>query len=181
MLARKRWLPAWGKTRTFLRFGVLAKVRFYTKRSPETGYRFLAVGSSREVLEALAPECHQQKTERRNPVALADEWQHPLDTGEVGSRAALARRLGVSRAYVSQTLRLLHMSPEAQQTILAWGDPVAGRHVGLHTLRALASLPLVEQERKVAALPKGSPAADVRADASTILNQPSFLTVQRPR
>ncbi|MBI4311117.1 MAG: hypothetical protein HY681_04975 [Chloroflexi bacterium] len=99
--------PRGGKTRTFLRFSVLAKVRFYAKRSPETGYRFLTGGSSREILAALAPESHLQKAERRNPLALAEEWQQLLDTGQVGSRAALARKLGVSRAHVTQTLRLL--------------------------------------------------------------------------
>lgn len=34
----------------------------------------------------------------------AEEWRRALATGEVGSRAALARREGVSRAWVTKVL-----------------------------------------------------------------------------
>ncbi|MEY4583132.1 MAG: hypothetical protein RL701_7835, partial [Pseudomonadota bacterium] len=37
--------------------------------------------------------------------ARADEWRQQLESGAVSSRAALARREGVSRAYVTQVLR----------------------------------------------------------------------------
>lgn len=36
--------------------------------------------------------------------ARADEWRRALASGEVGSRAALARREGVSRAWVTKVL-----------------------------------------------------------------------------
>jgi hypothetical protein len=127
--------PRGGKLRTILRFTVLARVRFYTKRSPETGYRFLGLGSSRNALTDLSRDFHQQNKHRRNPVALAREWQRLLDTGVVPSRAALAREMGVSRAHVSQVLSLLRLSTEEQQEVLALGDPMVGKGVGVHTLR----------------------------------------------
>jgi hypothetical protein len=130
-----------GKIRTVLRFTVLARVRFYTKRSPEAGYRFLGLGSSRNALADLSRDSHQQNKHRRNPVALAHEWQRLLDTGVVPSRAALARELCVSRAHVTQVLGLLRLSPEEQQAVLGLGDPIAGRRLGVHALRSLPFLP----------------------------------------
>ncbi len=37
----------------------------------------------------------------------AREWQRQLDTGEIGSRSAIARREGLSRARVTQLMNLL--------------------------------------------------------------------------
>lgn len=77
---------------------------------------------------------------RRNPVALALDWQQRLDTGEVSSRAELARQLGVSSAYVSRVLGLLHLTPDARSLILTIGDPIKGNGFGIHTLRSLLHL-----------------------------------------
>jgi len=49
--------------------------------------------------------------------ARADEWRRALASGEVGSRAALARREGVSRAWVT---RVLGRSPTR---LARWGAP----------------------------------------------------------
>ncbi len=84
-----------------------------------------------------------------NPIALAQAWQLRLDAGAVKSRADLARQLGVSRAHVTQVLRLLLIAPQARDAILSLGDPIEGRIVGVHTLRSLASLPAEEQERRI--------------------------------
>ena len=49
---------------------------------------------------------------RANPVRLAGEWKRAMEErGE--SRADLARRLGISRARVTQVLSVLDLSPEA--------------------------------------------------------------------
>ena len=54
------------------------------------------------------------RQERRNPVALALDWQQRLDSGEFTTRAELARELGVTRAHVTQVLSLLHLVPEVR-------------------------------------------------------------------
>ncbi len=82
-------------------------------------------------------------------MVLALGWQRQLETGEAKSRADLARQLGVSRAHVTQVLRLLRMAPRAKEAVLDLGDPVNGRVVGAHTLRSIARLPIEEQERLV--------------------------------
>ena len=81
-----------------------------------------------------------------NPIVVARGWQQLLDTGEALSKADLARQLGVSRAHVTQTLRLLIIDPEVQQTILDLGDPIKSGSLGMHTLRSLCSLSPEEQK-----------------------------------
>ncbi len=68
-------------------------------------------------------------------------WQRELDVGEVDSRAALARREGLSRARVTQVMKLLDLVPEVQAVVL--GD--RGAEVAL-SVRELRDLALVEPE-----------------------------------
>jgi hypothetical protein len=48
----------------------------------------------------------------RNPVTLAHEWNGMITNGECASLSALARRLGISRARVTQVLHLLKLTPQ---------------------------------------------------------------------
>ena len=90
---------------------------------------------------------------RRNPIHLALEWQRILDDGKAKSRADLVRMLRVSRAHITQVLRLFRLAPAAKEAIfLALGDPITGRIVGAHTLRGLAKLPAEGQQREIARL-----------------------------
>lgn len=89
---------------------------------------------------------------RRNPIHLALEWKRALDEGRVNSKADLARHLGVSRAHVTQVLRLLCIAPEAKEAIVALGDSMEGRIVGGHTLRSLAKLSAEGQQREITRL-----------------------------
>ena len=100
---------------------------------------------------------HPSKTrppskEYPNPIVLAEAWQRRLESGAAKSRADLAHQLGVSRAHVTQVLRLLLLAPQAKEAVLALGDPIKGRVVGAHTLRSLAKLPDDQQERGISAL-----------------------------
>ena len=92
-------------------------------------------------------------------MALARAWQRELDAGAAKSKADLSRQLGVSRAHVTQILRLLDLAPGARDAVMALGDPMEGRIVGGHTLRSLATLPAEEQKRRVSAI-IGPTAAD---------------------
>jgi hypothetical protein len=80
-----------------------------------------------------------------NPLALAQDWHQRLETGQAATRADLARQLGVSRAHVTQVLRLLNLSPEAKEAILSLGNPIESRVIGQHALRSLVRLPGDEQ------------------------------------
>jgi hypothetical protein len=48
---------------------------------------------------------HKPGRARPDPNARAREWRRMLDAGEVANQAELARRVGVSRARVTQVLR----------------------------------------------------------------------------
>jgi len=63
------------------------------------------------------------------------------------SGANLARRLGISRARISQVLRLLDLTPEAVETIAALGDPLPMPIVTERSLRVLIGLPIDDQIR----------------------------------
>lgn len=60
---------------------------------------------------------------------------------------------------MTQVLRLLRLPQEVQQAILALGDPIEGKQIGVHTLRDLSRVSTPEQERRVAELVQGRPAA----------------------
>ena len=83
----------------------------------------------------------------RNPVALAQEWNRRISTGELSSRAHLARDIGVSRAHVTQVLSLLLLSSEAQDLVLGLGNGACG--LGIHALRALLRLPASQQVDRI--------------------------------
>ena len=85
----------------------------------------------------------------RNPMFLAQERQLLLDGDRIGSRASLARRPGVSRAHVTQVLRLLKLAPEVHERLRSLGDPTDGLNVGVHTLQSLTGLPAGEQMARV--------------------------------
>lgn len=85
---------------------------------------------------------------RLNPVQLAREWCASMDErGE--SRADLARRLGVSRARVTQVLQVLDLDPAALELIERIARPAVVSERGL---RALKNLPPEAQQEHAAQL-----------------------------
>jgi hypothetical protein len=97
-------------------------------------------------------KARSQPKRYRNPLFVAQEWQHLLDSGVVASRVDLARQLGVSRAYVTQVLQLLELAPEVREKVACLGDPTEELVIGSHTLRSLTGLPVREQEARVSQL-----------------------------
>jgi hypothetical protein len=75
--------------------------------------------------------------------------------GTCASRADVARRLGVSRARVTQVLGLLALAPAVVAAVAALGDPLPGPAVSERALRPLLGLPADEQERALRELPRG--------------------------
>lgn len=77
---------------------------------------------ARKERNALNPKRLRQY---RNPIILAQEWQRRLTNGDSSSPAELAWKLGVSRAHVTQVLRLLKLKSEVLKVLLDIGDPYA--------------------------------------------------------
>jgi hypothetical protein len=70
-----------------------------------------------------------------------------IDEGEVASRAALARLLGVSRARVTQVLQLLTLSPSVIDAIVQLGDPLSEQIVSERSLRQLVRMDYRQQRQ----------------------------------
>ena len=87
---------------------------------------------------------------------MALEWQRLLDSGKVPSRAELARHLGISRARVTQVLRLLQLHPGVLESFVALGDPLPNRTICERILRPLVNLPVDEQEVRITMLEGGN-------------------------
>ena len=82
-------------------------------------------------------------------------WQELLDSGEAPSRAELARREGITRARVTQIMKLLALAPEIHEAIQALP---AGTPEGLVTerkLRPLVGMTSMDQPGAFRALVRG--------------------------
>jgi hypothetical protein len=79
----------------------------------------------------------------------AIEWQRQLDAGEIASQADIARREGITRARVTQILRLLRLAPEIQKHVLRLPDTDQRPSVTERALRPIAQMdPSTEQIEK---------------------------------
>ncbi len=92
------------------------------------------------------------KRQYRNPIYLAKEWRNALDKGEYKSPADLSRHLKVSRARVTQILKLLHLSPDVIDMIFALADPLRNPIVTERRLRTLLSLNAEQQKTQLEAM-----------------------------
>ena len=109
--------------------------------SPEhTVSRTLQIFLNRSARKAVRP-----KRLHRNPIILALEWEQMLDSGEMASQADLARHLRVSRARVTQVLRLLRLNPDVLRSLAALGDPLPSPIITERQLRPLVDRPANEQ------------------------------------
>jgi hypothetical protein len=76
-----------------------------------------------------------RKSQYRNPIFLAREWQKGLSEGKYSSRADLSRKMGVSRARVTQILILLKLPQDVIETLKGKGDPLPKQTVTERRLR----------------------------------------------
>jgi hypothetical protein len=133
--------PRRGKSRTFVNLTLIAGARLAARGASRLAYH----------LEGAAPPaCFDplvgSSKRYRNPIAVAQEWQRLLSVGECASRADLARKLGVTRARVTQVLGLLELTPEVVEALAALGDPLPKPVVTEHGLRSILKLPAKEQK-----------------------------------
>lgn len=104
--------------------------------SPSIGRTF------RAVFEMPQPQTKQKlnkisKHQYRNPIFLARQWHMDLVERKYDSRADLSRKLGVSRARVTQILNLLKLPEDIIKKVCAIGDNLPKRMVTERNLRLL--------------------------------------------
>jgi len=71
----------------------------------------------------------------RNPIYIAKEYKQMIDSGHAKNQSSLAQKLGISRARVTQILRLLKLDSLIIQELEKFGDPLKSRIITERMLR----------------------------------------------
>ncbi|MEI8254642.1 MAG: hypothetical protein WCJ30_03125 [Deltaproteobacteria bacterium] len=87
-------------------------------------------------------------------LALAHDLQSAIDCGLVADRAAVARKLGLTRARVSHRLDLLLLASDLQQAVLAIEADDGAEPVSERALRAVAHTGSWVEQRARFAFPR---------------------------
>lgn len=93
------------------------------------------------------PARHPAKVARI--LALAHDLQSAIGRGLVADRAAVARKLGLTRARVTQLLDLLLLAPDLQEAVLAMEAVDGVEPMAERTLRAVAHAGAWGEQRAV--------------------------------
>jgi len=70
----------------------------------------------------------------------AFEWNVLLETGEITSQAGIARRENLTRARVSQVMKLLQLAPAIREHILSMPDIISQPAVTERSLRPIVQM-----------------------------------------
>jgi len=107
------------------------------------------------------PEPVRRPAKVARMLALAHHLQSAIDRGFVADRAAVARKLGLTRARVTQLLDLLLLAPDLQQAVLALEAVDGAESMSERALRAVAHAgSWVEQRAAFHAINPGGRAAN---------------------
>lgn len=68
---------------------------------------------------------------------MAIDWRRQLDAGEVQNKAEIAQREGITRARVTQVMRLLRLAREFQEQILTMSKTIRKPEITERRLRPL--------------------------------------------
>ena len=86
-----------------------------------------------------------QKRNYRNPIFLAKEYKHMIDSGKALNGSDLAQKIGVSKVTVNHFITLLKLDPELIKVIEEIGNPMPERYITERRLRSIVKLPSEEQ------------------------------------
>lgn len=84
---------------------------------------------------------------------MALEWRNLISHGSFTTQTELADYLRVSRARVTQMLRLLTLSPRVLDVMVALGDPLSSPVITERMPRRLIRLSFEDQERMMLCFP----------------------------
>ena len=82
----------------------------------------------------------------RNPIYLAREYKEIIDNRQIKNQADLARKLCISRARVTQILKLLKLDSLIIQELEKFGDPIKSKIITERMLRPYVSKSAKEQK-----------------------------------
>jgi hypothetical protein len=136
---------------TFLTVSLMAGLVYPDKRRREKWAYQFKCDQPVTLFSSIAGEGTPTKLAKqyRNPVVLAQGRQQLLVTGEIRSRAELSKRIGVSRARVTQMLRLLQLPADVLDSVATPGDLLPRPFLTERALRPLVGLPVDEQRQRI--------------------------------
>jgi len=79
---------------------------------------------------------HIKKT-YKNPIFLAREYKHVIDSGQVKNQAELARLKGISRARFTQILNLVNLDKKTINHLLLMGNFIDNKKYSERRLRKI--------------------------------------------
>lgn len=80
-----------------------------------------------------------------HPIIRAQKWHQMLQSGEVATRSALAKRMKLTPGAITRILKLIELEPSIQAYLAELKTPTAILHFGYHPLGALVRLRPEEQ------------------------------------
>ena len=98
------------------------------------------------ILKTTLPQ-ERKPSNAKHPIHLAVKWQKRLDADSSINQAILAKDEGISRARITQIMRLLSLPEEIQDTLLKLQKPEELRLFSERRMRAIALLG--DHERQV--------------------------------
>lgn len=93
----------------------------------------------------ILPAKAEPSQRKRHPIHDVLKWNAKLESGEYRNRAELARKLGVSRAAITQVMRMLQLTPEIRQFLASLTDPAEVRHYSVRKMGELAAMSVSSQ------------------------------------
>jgi len=82
----------------------------------------------------------------RNPIYLAKEYKEMISSNQVKNQSELARKLGISRARITQILNLLKLDTLIIQELERLGDPLKSKIITERILRPYFNKSFKEQK-----------------------------------
>jgi hypothetical protein len=83
-----------------------------------------------------------------HPIDLALKWRRMIEANDDLTMAQLARNQAVSRARVTQVMKLLALPQDVQSYLIALQDPAATSYFSEHKLRVLAACASAEMQMR---------------------------------
>ena len=92
------------------------------------------------------------KPKVEHPVLRAQKWQQMLQSGEVGTRMALAKRVRLTPSAITRIMKLIELAPDIQAYLASLTTANAVWHFGYKPIGKLAELPFNQQRAAFAKL-----------------------------
>ncbi len=104
--------------------------------------------SDRNVIYAIAPANKPEKAMPISPVALALAFQQMLEGAEVNNQSEIARKVGLTRARVTQILNLLRLPDSVIQNLCSIYEPKKIAFFSERRLRSVTRLATAKEQIK---------------------------------